>query len=201
MFVFCFAVMNVWRSSRRRTSYVPYTDIYCRLWRIWYGTTTRRRLPQWLWLRYAVSFARGSALKWVLCFEFIKLSTIPNHNPHNDVCYVQVILLLVVVLFVIINSILTLFTPTRRRIDPSAAMFNRHKFNNSSGKWSQYGYATKYISIEVLSSRNRVRICVDDVTVNIQSYFVAIFKKCYCYYYGFFILNTNKDVDTYLIRV
>lgn len=73
-----------------------------------------------------------------------------------------------VILFVLINVILTLFTANHQTVNSptSATGFG---YNNSS-KWVQ-GDTAKYISIEVLSSKNRVRICVDDATVSYTLYF------------------------------
>jgi len=72
-----------------------------------------------------------------------------------------------VILFVLVNVILTLLTTNRQTADSatSAAAIGY----NSSNKWVQ-GDTAKYISIEVLSSKNRVRICVDDATVIYTSF-------------------------------
>jgi len=69
----------------------------------------------------------------------------------------------VVVLFVIVNTVLTLLTASRRRVDPSNAA-NGPQYNDTS-KRPQHGDAARYIVIDVLSSKDRVRICVDDATV------------------------------------
>lgn len=80
----------------------------------------------------------------------------------------QVILVSAVVLFVLINTIVTLLPAGRRDPRASTAAANGGPgYNGSTSKWPAYGDATKYISIEVLSSRDRVRICVDDATVMI----------------------------------
>jgi hypothetical protein len=68
-----------------------------------------------------------------------------------------------VILFVLINVILTLLTANRQTVDSATAAAGIGY--NTSSKWLQNGDAAKYISIEVLSSKNRVRICVDDATV------------------------------------
>jgi len=58
--------------------------------------------------------------------------------------------------------ILTLFSANHQTVN--SATFASGDGYNSSSKWVQ-GDTAKYISIEVLSSKNRVRICVDDATV------------------------------------
>jgi len=72
--------------------------------------------------------------------------------------------------------ILTLLTSNRQSVDPATTAAGIG-YNNSS-KWLQNGDAAKYISIEVLSSKNRVRICVDDATVIYTLFtYLTIFSK------------------------
>jgi len=68
-----------------------------------------------------------------------------------------------VILFILVNVILTLLTANRQTVDSTTVAADISY--NSSSKWLQNGDPAKYISIEVLSSKNRVRICVDDATV------------------------------------
>jgi len=77
-----------------------------------------------------------------------------------------------VILFVLVNVILTLLTANRQTVDSATSAAGIGY--NSSSKWVQ-GDAAKYISIEVLSSKNRVRICVDDATV-----IYTLFTHQYC---------------------
>lgn len=67
-----------------------------------------------------------------------------------------------VILFVLVNVILTLFSANHQTVNTATSASGVGY--NSSNKWVQ-GDTAKYISIEVLSSKNRVRICVDDATV------------------------------------
>jgi len=67
--------------------------------------------------------------------------------------------------------ILTLLTANRQTDSATSAAGIGY---NSSSKWVQ-GDTAKYISIEVLSSKNRVRICVDDATV-----IYKLFTHQYC---------------------
>lgn len=71
------------------------------------------------------------------------------------------------ILFILVNSMVTLFAATHRNFGSSTAPTVNSLNNNnySSSKWTQNSDTAKYISIEVLSSRDRVRICVDDATV------------------------------------
>lgn len=95
----------------------------------------------------------------------------------------QIIILSVVVLFVVINCISTFFASNHQNIDPSVASMNSLKYNDST-KWLQYGDTTKYISIEVLSSKDRVRICVDDATVIIVNLFHFVIYYSLSYFYS-----------------
>lgn len=74
--------------------------------------------------------------------------------------------MLIVVLFVLINTIITLLPAGRPdlHVGGSGAVAGGLGYNSTS-KWPPYGYTARYISIEVLSSKDRVRICVDDATV------------------------------------
>lgn len=69
----------------------------------------------------------------------------------------------VVVLFVVVNTVLTLLTANRRRVDPSNAAHGPEY--NSTSKRPRLSDSARYIVIDVLSSKDRVRICVDDATV------------------------------------
>lgn len=84
----------------------------------------------------------------------------------------QMLLVCFVILFVLVNVILTLLTANRQTVDSATSALGIGY--NSSSKWVQ-GDTAKYISIEVLSSKNRVRICVDDATV-----IYTLFTHQYC---------------------
>ncbi|XP_015373420.1 PREDICTED: protein O-linked-mannose beta-1,2-N-acetylglucosaminyltransferase 1-like isoform X2 [Diuraphis noxia] len=82
----------------------------------------------------------------------------------NCCCWKRIRMLLVcfVILFVLVNVILTLFSANHQTVNSATSAAGIGY--NSSSKWVQ-GDTAKYISIEVLSSKNRVKICVDDATV------------------------------------
>lgn len=142
----------------------------CWQWTIFSCAFIQRLLPP-----CAVSFAHGSASKWVLISVVLIWFTQPVYNI--ILCGLPRQIITVFILFVLINSLVTLFAASLRNVNsvPASNGHNSNYNSTSNSKWLQNGETAKYISIEVLSSKDRVRICVDDATVIIISWHLVQF--------------------------
>lgn len=88
--------------------------------------------------------------------------------------FLQIILVLAVILLALTNLIATLLDVSRRPVDSGSRMTNALRSNGSTDGWPRDGVATKYISIEVLSSKDHVKVSVDDATVILPAYFICL---------------------------